>query len=423
MVVANALAISVRDLLARFLHSRGKGRITDALGLGLKAPRARGDASALESALARNGLFSPAMANCLDPKTFHGNGYTVTTCRYRGDLLAMLTDAAGAVIPGEAMLRQREGTTAPDRDQVDGLMVFGNVHAGPATLAVECPPRVIRKFDITVPEVRLDPRLRRYIEEGGRAFFMPIVSLCQGHVFGYEALARGFEEDVFPAELFAEAECKGEEVVVDLDMACIRSALRLAADAPWAAGRRIFINVSHPTLTHQDFRELCFDQAPAMSPSRVVFEIKENVPKDQIETIQACLLPLFLRGYQFAIDDQGAQGTCGRMLLNARTAYVKADVQFVNDCLRWGKYETLRGYLMEAADVGGRVVIEGVEEDWGVRDLAQFFELGVPYAQGFMFGKAKPPQAVQTEIPDDARRLLEQLWETSEFAGKLARAS
>jgi len=423
MVIAYALEVGAWSVLTRFLCSQGKGWVASALGLTGPSPRGRGVSSAQALALVRDGLLGSTLGTCLKPVSYDGEGYKVTTFQWQGHLLVVLTDSLGAAIDANVTLRQDGSVVEPDEDlQEQEASLFRDIPAGPVTLLIEHPPRITREIDIMVPDVEMSPELRRYIDGGARVFFMPIVSLCEGKIIGYEALARGSESDRFPVELFAEAESTGRDAIVKLDLACAQSALQLAAGAEWAEARSIFVNVSHETICHSEFRDLCMSQSPVLPPSQVVFEIKEHVPEALIDSLQTHILPLFLKGYRFAIDDQGAQGTCGRVLLNARTAYVKADVKFVNDCLRFGMYDVLRGYLMAAAGVGGRVIAEGVEEDWGVRDMGRFFELGVPYVQGFMFGKAMPPEAVHSEIPHESRRLLEQVWNAYEFAGELTSA-
>jgi len=173
---------------------------------------------------------------------------------------------------------------------------------------------------------------------------------------------------------------------------------------------RLFVNAYSTSFNYPWFVEQFLDRGLPLPPWRIVFELVERLDPESAGVFHEKASKLFRAGYDFAIDDLGAPGTCGRILLQFHTAYAKTDRTFVNDCLRLGKWEVLKGYLREAADIAGRVIIEGVEEDWGVRDLGSFYERGVAYAQGFKFGRPLPADQVCASGDGEPRAFLEQVW-------------
>ncbi|MEW5768043.1 MAG: hypothetical protein AB1797_10560 [bacterium] len=84
----------------------------------------------------------------------------------------------------------------------------------------------------------------------------------------------------------------------------------------------------------------------------------------------------------------------------------------MNECLNTGDFQILDAYLKFGVAHNGLVIIEGVTEKWGIRDLERFCnnERRVSFGQGFLFGKAKPIEEIALEIPEEARRLLEAVW-------------
>ncbi len=225
-----------------------------------------------------------------------------------------------------------------------------------------------------------------------RSVYEPIVDVSSRTVFGYEALARGPEgsELYSPAALFASA--TEQDLLFQLDCLCRQSALHGARDFPGEA--RLFLNVRPTTIHDPNFRAEAITRTLErcqLTPSDVVFEISEQ------ESIRNFAIFRDVRdyygklGFQIAMDDVGAGYASLEAVLELSPEFIKVDRAFVKgineDPMR---QELLRALQAVSERIGARIIGEGLDT---LEELSTLGELGIPFGQGWLFGKPTPLRA------------------------------
>ncbi len=218
--------------------------------------------------------------------------------------------------------------------------------------------------------------------------FQPIVDAKEGFTFGYEALLRGPEGTPFesPGPLFSNGGDISDNVLLQLDMACVGSALRTARllDSKY----RLFINILSSTLLelsndlhglHDLLKEL------NISPSRVVFELSESTGMENTMEVARCAEVFRLSGFSFALDDIGVRSPYLYHILWLRPEFIKLDRTFITDVDSFDrKRDLVEGIALMAAKMDTSLVVEGVESEEECETLKG---IGVDYMQGYLFGK------------------------------------
>jgi EAL domain-containing protein (putative c-di-GMP-specific phosphodiesterase class I) len=208
-----------------------------------------------------------------------------------------------------------------------------------------------------------------------RLLYQPLVDIGHGRVAGYEALARfGPRTTTSPTTWFAAAEQLRH--AADLEALLIDQALTERASLP--PRRFLSVNVRPDLLS----------SAPVVRAleahtdlNGVVLELTEQVEFGRTDALRRQLVGLRERGAQLALDDVGAGWAGLRQVAELRPDIVKLDRSLVTEADR----DRLCSRL------GSLLLVEGVETS---QELDAFARLGVPLAQGWVFGKPAlaPPQ-------------------------------
>lgn len=213
--------------------------------------------------------------------------------------------------------------------------------------------------------------------------FQPVVAWRGRIVYGYEALVRSAEPSLAtPAPLLEAAERLGR--TRDLGRA-IRSAV--AAEAGGAAGGVRFLVNLHP----EDLGDP--DLYAAGSPlsgiaGRVILELTEREPLDQVKDLRPRLAARRSMGYRIAMDDLGAGSAGLSALAQMEPDLVKLDVSLVRglDALPT-KERVVRSIVGLCWELGIVVIAEGVETP-GERDAVA--EAGCDLLPGYLFARPGP---------------------------------
>jgi EAL domain-containing protein (putative c-di-GMP-specific phosphodiesterase class I) len=244
-------------------------------------------------------------------------------------------------------------------------------------------------------KARLELRQRRkrlfelVIDGQVRSVYEPIVEVETRTVFGYEALARGPEgtELYTPGKLFAMA--SEQDLLFQLDCLCRQSALDGARDFP--RGAKLFLNVRPTTIHDPNFRAEALDgtlEQCELSPTDVVFEISEQESIENFEIFREVRDYYGKLGFQIALDDTGAGYASLEAVMELAPDFIKVDRAFVagihEDCAR---QEVLRALQSVAEQIGARIIGEGLDK---LEELETLQALGIPYGQGWLFGKPHP---------------------------------
>ena len=219
--------------------------------------------------------------------------------------------------------------------------------------------------------------------------YEPIVNLTTREVLGHEALVRGpWKSDLHsPDRLFRLAEETG--LVFELDCLCRRTALRGAQGLE--AGRKLFLNCL-PTAIHdpafrgevlrKTLQDLC------LRPEDVVFEISERESIDNFAIFREARDHYKELGFQIALDDTGVAYGSLEAIMELSPDFIKVDLSLIRGIdTDPPRQELLRALHAVAGKLGGQIIAEGIET---TEELTTLQDLGIPYGQGYLFGRAAP---------------------------------
>jgi len=229
--------------------------------------------------------------------------------------------------------------------------------------------------------------------------FQPIVELSSGRRLGFEALLRGPRGTALsmPETLFGRGHALEDGVLRQLDLACVDSALRSGRALP--RGSQLFINIQAGTMSLDGDALFSLMDALEVDPAGVILEISESLDGEHARAIAKSLVPFRRRGIRLALDDVGARYPWLHHLLHLAPEWIKVDRSFVKNVHRNPR---MAGILLGLQDLsrrlGARVIAEGVETPEDERTIA---ELGIPFAQGFRFGRPAP---AESWLDGEARR-------------------
>ncbi|MEB2343591.1 MAG: EAL domain-containing protein [Deltaproteobacteria bacterium] len=219
--------------------------------------------------------------------------------------------------------------------------------------------------------------------------YEPIVDAHALTVFGYEALVRGPAGShlAAPLELFEVA--ADEDLLFALDCLCRTAALAGAVGFP--QGAKLFLNIRPSSFHDPSFQpdalirtlERC-----ALGPRDVVFEISEQESIDNYEIFREVRDGYGKLGFQFALDDTGAGYASLEAVAELAPEFIKVDRGFVRGIDEDPVRQTiLRALQTLASDLGARIVGEGLDT---LEELRTLGSLGIPFGQGWLFGKPSP---------------------------------
>ncbi len=265
-------------------------------------------------------------------------------------------------------------------------------------------------------QARLDARVRGWrllgvVLGGDLEFrFEPIVDLRTREAIGYEALARGPEgsELHMPRQIFGIAEEMG--LLFELDCLCRRSALERAHVLP--GGKKLFLNCLPTAIRDPGFRGDGLRKTLEklqLNPSDLVLEISEKESIENFAIFREMRDSYREFGIHIAIDDAGVGYASLERIMEVSPDYLKADMALVRGIdTDPARQEVLRALQAVARRIRAEIIAEGVETEDELRVLV---ELGIPYAQGYLFGQtlSSSPAAPTPAVPGPVRVALGQI--------------
>ncbi|ATN36202.1 hypothetical protein ACO34A_20650 [Rhizobium sp. ACO-34A] len=244
--------------------------------------------------------------------------------------------------------------------------------------AFELDRTIEKRINYWDAEARILDALER---DGLTMVYQPIVSLGDGKVVGFEALARfPFTPSRPPNIWFAEAFEVGRGT--ELELKAVRLGLEDIRGLP--EGSYLALNVSPATLLDPHFAELMRDQLL----ERVVIEVTEHAGIHDYDRLAAALAPLRALGMRLAVDDAGAGYASLRHILNLKPDIIKLDAELCRDIEDDPVRRALAASLVNfTRDIRCTLVAEGVET---AATLEALKALGIGAAQGFHMGRPMP---------------------------------
>lgn len=212
----------------------------------------------------------------------------------------------------------------------------------------------------------------------------PIYRLMDEQIVAYELLSRlKLPNRAMPDEFFREA--FHERILFAVDYQCLRNCLHAAQtmDRKYLCHVNIFpstlLSLSVERL--QDIlKEGCF--------TNICFEVSEQEIIGDPFYLQEAVKKLKQSGIQIAIDDIGYGNSNLESIIVLEPEWIKIDKGIVRDCHKIPRNYDLLRKISEIANVlKVKMIVEGIEQK---QELQKVKELGIEYAQGFLWSKPVP---------------------------------
>lgn len=241
--------------------------------------------------------------------------------------------------------------------------------------------------DIILENARMEQALRAAIANNlVRPHFQPIISLQDGKLLGFEALARWVDPDlgfVSPAKFVPLAEERG--IISALTDKLLQHAARVAAS--WPDEIFLSFNLSSVQLVDPSTAEMIVNtiKKAGLPPNRLEIEVTETAMMTDPETASMIIDQLHNAGIRISMDDFGTgQSSLGR-LRELKLDKVKIDRAFIMAIGEDKPAEHIvRAILEMCAGLDLTVVAEGIEEMNQAESLKKY---GCHAGQGYLFGK------------------------------------
>jgi diguanylate cyclase (GGDEF)-like protein/PAS domain S-box-containing protein len=250
-----------------------------------------------------------------------------------------------------------------------------------------------------VRRLEIETCLREALERKEfKIHFQPIYSFPNRQIVGLEALLRMHppgKETISPAVFIPIAEEIG--LIYDIgDWVLMESCKKMSEwhqRYPAEAHLNLHVNISLRQLLAANFltRVQEIIAITRINPSRLRFEITENIFSENIKNISLILDQLALLGIQLLIDNFGSGYASLGYIRRFPITTVKLDRDFIFPVEGNGKNnEIIRAILILANELGLNIVAEGIETEEQAESLIQ---MKCHFGQGFLFSK---PMEIQT---------------------------
>ncbi len=237
--------------------------------------------------------------------------------------------------------------------------------------------------------------------------FQPILSLKQKAIVGLEALARPHTMNV--CELFRQA--TEADRLLEVDRLCRRKAMENYSHLHRTNEVRPLLFFNFETSILDDGivgsgAVLAAAQNAGLKTSEIVIEVNESKVTD-IHALVRFVEHHRKLGFLIALDDLGAGHSNLSRIVQLRPDIIKLDRSLIDGIDHdFVKQETMRSLVSLCKHIGSLALAEGVETSAEVDTCAA---LGAELFQGFYFGRPRPLESEETELPQRAREASERL--------------
>lgn len=219
--------------------------------------------------------------------------------------------------------------------------------------------------------------------------FQPIISVCDGKIYGYEALLRSSHPTLKdPQEIIMLAKLEAQLSRIELMtwQEALKTYHTYYREGKVHPKHKLFINsLSHQLISQQSIDDLEREYGDILQ--NIVLEVTEyeDANREYFETKKE----MITRWHgEIALDDYGSGYNSERNLLMANPTYVKIDMDIIRDIDKdIDKQKIVENIVSYCHERGKSVIAEGVET---VLELYVVMGLKVDFVQGFLFAKAMP---------------------------------
>jgi PAS domain S-box-containing protein len=232
-------------------------------------------------------------------------------------------------------------------------------------------------------------RIRDALDEDRLVLYaQPVIDVATGVSVHHELLVRMVTPDgelIAPGAFLPVAERYG--LIREIDRRVFEMAIVFAA-----AGHPVAVNVSAGSISEPGLLRYVHEQLDdhGVEPRLITFEITETALVHNEGVAQVFIDSVRRLGCGVALDDFGTGYGSFRYLKHLRVNMLKIDQEFVGDLE--GETSAVNRHVVEATvtlarGMGQKTVAEGVETE---STLAIVRELGVDFAQGYLFARPAP---------------------------------
>ncbi len=249
-----------------------------------------------------------------------------------------------------------------------------------------------------IGEAKMEQALRSAIEtDSVRPHYQPIISLQNGELLGFEALARWRDPElgyVSPAEFIMLAEQQG--FISQLTERLLQHAARAAS--AWPENLFLSFNLSSAELGDASTAGRVIEtvKKAGLVPTRLQLEVTETAMMSDPETASLVIDELAEAGIGISMDDFGTgQSSLGR-LRELHLDKVKIDRSFVTEIGKERPAEHIvKAIIGMCSGLELTVIAEGIEDIAQAERLKRF---GCHAGQGYLFGKPQDAQRTMSYI-------------------------
>lgn len=220
----------------------------------------------------------------------------------------------------------------------------------------------------------------------------PKVSLCNGELVGFEALARWREENgiaIEPQHFIPAAERAG--LIDRLTEVVLEKSMTWLADHGKERDFSMAVNVSAISLRTDSLLQMvdAMCRRHQITPERLIVELTESEAVGEQTDALDTITQLRLRKVELAIDDFGVGYSSLVHLARLPFSELKIDRRFIGDlATSHESHAIVVAILGMAKGLGLRTVAEGVED---LETFNLLKSMGCDCAQGFFIGRPMPP--------------------------------
>ena len=227
-----------------------------------------------------------------------------------------------------------------------------------------------------------------------KVFYQPKFDMRSGEIVGAEALVRWIRKDgtiVSPGEFIPCFEASGQIIQLDefmLENVC-RQMKQMELDGLDVC--QVSVNLSRVHLKYQGIADKIADMVYFMEidPGKLAIEVTESALYEDNIPLRQIVSRLHELGCEVNIDDYGTGISSPSSLANIEFDVIKLDKSFIDRIGNARMESVIRSTISLAADLGMRMIAEGVEE----REQAQFLmDQGCNFAQGFYYSRPVPEE-------------------------------
>jgi predicted signal transduction protein with EAL and GGDEF domain len=259
----------------------------------------------------------------------------------------------------------------------------------------------------TVTPLDVETDLRRALERHEMVLnYQPIVSLSDGRIRGFEALARWHHAergDIPPSEFIPLAEETG--MIVELGQWVLRNAcaqmVEWNRDFTDQGPFEISVNLSGRQFTQLDLVRMVTNslEGTGLQANCLKLEITESALMENAQRSAQMLRHLKELDIKVCVDDFGTGYSSLSYLHTFPIDTLKIDKSFVQDMGRnRHNLEIVRTIALLAQNLRLDVIAEGVETP---EQLAQLRAIGCGYAQGFLFSRPLTTENVRRLLAEN----------------------